>query len=156
MNIIAAADENWGIGINGGLLFHIGADMARFKRLTMGHDIIMGRKTLESLPDSRPLKGRRNIVLSKSARFGGCVCVRSLDEAVKAASPDAFVIGGGSVYRSLLSLCDTAYITKIYAHRECDTYFPSLDDLPDWRLAESGALLEENGIPFRFLVYRRG
>ncbi len=115
MNLIAAVDLNWAIGRDGDQLCYIPADLKRFQALTTGHPVILGRKTLATFPGGRPLKNRRNLILSRDSAFApeGAEVFRSL-EALRAAAPaDSFVIGGESVYAALLDWCDTAYITKI-------------------------------------------
>ena len=115
MNLIAAVDLNWAIGRDGDQLCYIPADLKRFQALTTGHPVILGRKTLATFPGGRPLKNRRNLILSRDSAFApeGAEVFRSL-EALRAAAPaDSFVIGGESVYAALLDWCDTAYITKM-------------------------------------------
>lgn len=161
MNCIAAVDENWAIGRDGELLVSIPADMKFFREMTLGRTVIMGRKTLESFPGKKPLKGRRNIVLSQNPDFTvqGADVVRSVEEAVNAVSEtpaeDVFVIGGGSVYSALLPFCDIAYITKIRHSYSADTTFPDLDSDPEWELAEEGEEQFHLGLGYRFCTYRR-
>ena len=158
MYVIAAVDQNWAIGKGGDQLCYLPADLRRFQALTTGHPVILGRKTLATFPGGRPLKGRRNLVLSRDPAFApeGAEVFRSL-EALRAAAPaDSFVIGGASVYAALLDGCDTAYITKIgRAWEGADAFFPNLDGDPSWFIAEEGAPLEHEGIPFRYVTYRR-
>ena len=158
MNLIAAVDRNWAIGRGGDQLCYIPADLKRFRALTTGHPVILGRKTLATFPGGRPLKGRRNLVLSRDPAFSpeGAEVVRDLDSLRAAAPADAFVIGGGSVYAALLDACDTAYITKIdAAWPEADAFFPDLDKDPAWAVAEEGEPLEDGGFSFRYVIYRR-
>lgn len=141
MNLIAAVDLNWAIGRDGDQLCYIPADLKRFQALTTGHPVILGRKTLATFPGGRPLKNRRNLILSRDSAF---------------APADSFVIGGASVYAALLDWCDTAYITKIgRAWEGADAFFPDLDAGPDWEMAEEGEPQEHAGIPFRYVTYRR-
>ena len=158
MNVIAAVDQNWAIGRDGDQLCYIPADLKRFQALTTGHPVILGRKTLATFPGGRPLKNRRNLILSRDPAFApeGAEVFRSL-EALRAAAPaDSFVIGGASVYAALLDGCDTAYITKIgRAWEGADAFFPNLDGDPSWFIAEEGEPLEHEGIPFRYVTYRR-
>lgn len=157
MQAIVAVDQNWGIGCEGDLLFHLKADLQRFRALTLGHTVIMGRKTLLSLPGSRPLPKRRNIVLSRDMTFApeGVDMARSAEEAAKAAEADAFCIGGGSVYRQMLPWCDRVYVTKVYADAPADTFFPDLDADPHWKVAEESEVMEESGIRFQYIDYVR-
>lgn len=121
MNVIAAVDQNWGIGKNGDQLVYLSEDLKRFQALTTGHAVILGRKTLATFPGGRPLKRRRNLILTRNAGFAaeGAEVFFSLEDLLQAAPDDAFVIGGASVYRQLLPWCTTAYITKI------DRVFPA-------------------------------
>ena len=158
MYVIAAVDQNWAIGKGGDQLCYLPADLRRFQALTTGHPVILGRKTLATFPGGRPLKNRRNLILSRDPAFApeGAEVFRSL-EALRAAAPaDSFVIGGESVYRALLGWCGTAYITKIgRAWEGADAFFPNLDDDPAWFVAEEGEPLEHEGIPFRYVTYKR-
>ena len=140
MNVIVAVDENWGIGKDGDQLVYLSQDLKRFKALTTGHPVILGRKTLATFPGGRPLKGRRNLILSRDPAF---------------APEDAFVIGGASVYEQLLPWCDTAYVTRIHAAFPADVVFPNLDRDPDWELAEEEPPLEQDGLFFHYVRYRR-
>lgn len=161
MNLIAAVDENWAIGNKGGLLVRIPGDQKMFREKTMGKTVVYGRKTLETFPHALPLSGRENIVLSSDSGYSvpGAVVVHSMDELEKElrdrTSEDIFVIGGASVYRQMLSRCDTAYITKIGRSYEADAYFPNLDLNPDWDEAETGCVQTYEGTPYVFVRYER-
>ncbi|HIR83894.1 MAG TPA: dihydrofolate reductase [Candidatus Galloscillospira excrementavium] len=157
MNLIAAVDRNWAIGKGGDQLVYLRTDLKRFQALTTGHAVILGRKTLATFPGGRPLKNRRNLVLSRDPDFHpeGAEVFPTLEALLAAAPEDAFVIGGGSVYRALLDRCSTAYITKLDAAWPADTWLPDLDALPEWQVAEEGEELEENGVRFRYVTYRR-
>ena len=129
MNLIVAVDHNWGIGKNGTMPWHIRADMRYFKEKTLGTTVLMGRKTLLSFPGAKPLPNRENVVLSSRADFApeGVTVVNSLQELLEYKTrDDVFVIGGGSVYKALLPYCKYAYVTKIDAAYDCDTYFPKM------------------------------
>lgn len=157
MNVIVAVDQNWAIGKDGDQLVYLSEDLKRFKSLTTGHPVILGRKTLATFPGERPLKGRRNLILSRSAGFApeGAEVFSDV-EALRAAAPeDSFVIGGASVYRQLLPWCDTAYVTKIDRTFPADCYFPDLEQDPAWERTEESAPLEQDGIVYRYLTYRR-
>ena len=155
MNAIVAVDQNWGIGKNNDLLFHIGSDLKRFRSLTLGQNIIMGRKTLESLPGGKGLPKRRNIVLTAQPDFTAenAETVHNPAQLIFAAGADAFVIGGATVYRQLLNLCDRVYVTKVFACPEADAFFPNLDDSPDWEVACESEIMEENGLRFQYVDY---
>ena len=114
--------------------------------------------TLATFPGGRPLKGRRNLVLSRNPGFApeGAEVFRDLPSLLAAARSDAFVVGGASVYAALLDKCDTAYVTKISGRfPEADCFFPDLDASPEWEVAEEGPELEEEGLTFRYVTYRR-
>ena len=155
MNLIVAVDENWAIGKGGDQLVYIGADLKRFKELTTGHPVILGRKTLATFPGGRPLKNRRNLILSATPDYTveGAEVYADLDSLLASAPEDSFIIGGESVYRALLDRCDTAYVTKIHAAFPADRYFPDLDASPHWTTTEEGPVLEENGIRFQYVTY---
>lgn len=157
MNAIVAVDENWAIGKEGDQLVYIPEDLKHFKALTTGHAVILGRKTLATFPGGRPLKGRRNLILSRSPDFApeGAEVFRDPDSLLAAAPEDAFVIGGASVYELLLDRCDTVYVTKIQHQFPADRYFPNLDRRPEWRAAEEGPEQEDGGVSFRYVTYRR-
>ncbi|MBP3493821.1 MAG: dihydrofolate reductase [Oscillospiraceae bacterium] len=155
MQAIVAVSENWGIGKDNDLLFRISADLKRFKALTAGHTVIMGRKTLLSLPGGKGLPNRRNLVLTSDKSFTAenAETVNTLYEAVYTAGADAFVIGGATVYRQLLALCDRVYVTKVFASPEADAFFPDLDADPKWTVAEESEIMEENGLRFQYVDY---
>jgi dihydrofolate reductase len=162
---IVAVDANNGIGFNGELLEHIPEDMKRFKELTQYNAIVMGRKTWDSLP-KKPLNNRLNIVLSNQlTSTSGCDLING--EYIKtnllniilllqeSKDEDYFIIGGGSIYEQLLPYCDTIYMTHIdIPHDNVDTFFPTLRP-SEWRLVEESEQREYNGIPYRFLTYKR-
>ena len=117
----------------------------------------MGRKTLESFPGGRPLKNRKNIVITRNPFYEkeGVVVVSTVDAAIEqAGDEDAYVIGGGSIYRQLIDYCDLAYVTKIDAEFDADTFFPNLDADPRWEMAEEGEAREHEGLRFRFTTYK--
>lgn len=157
MNVIVAVDQNWAIGRGGDQLAYIPADLKRFQALTLGHTVILGRKTLSTFPGGRPLRGRRNLILSATPGYraeGAEVCP-DMDALLSLADRDAFVIGGESVYRALLPYCHTAYVTRLHASFPADRYFPNLDEDPAWELAEESQTLFHDGLGFHYAVYRR-
>lgn len=158
MNAIVVADKNWAIGRDNGLLFDLPTDMKRFRDLTMGGTVLMGHRTLDSFPGGRPLKGRRNIVLTRDPTFQreGVTAVTSLAAALEIVEDPEhlWVIGGGSVYTALLSRCKRVYLTKVDADAgETDTFFPNLDKLPGWEVEYVSEPMTENGLTFRFMEY---
>lgn len=139
MNLIVAADANWGIGKDNKLLVSIPADMKFFRNTTTGNVVIMGRKTLESFPGGLPLKNRVNIVLTRDKNYQakGAVVVHSVEEALEEAKKyeeEVYVIGGDSVYKQMLPYCSKAYVTKIDFAYEADSFFPDLDKEGEWKV----------------------
>ncbi len=161
MKMIVAVDENWGIGKDGKLLCHISEDLKYFKKKTTGKCIIMGRKTLESLPGGKPLPDRVNIVLTgeKTFKKEGGVRVITMDQLLalreEYGDDNMMVTGGASVYEQLLPYCDTCYITKIHHRFDADTKISNLDENPDFIIRMHTGMKEENGYKFQFLEYRR-
>lgn len=157
MDIIVCIDKNNGIGKDGGLLFRIPEDMAYFRRMTVNKTVIMGRKTLESLPGGMPLENRRNIVLTrnKGSVPEGAYAVSGIDELKAAIGRDeAFVIGGESIYAMLLDYCERAYVTEVEACGGADRFFPDIRNMPAWSLEEQGGEKEHGGLKYRFNVYK--
>ena len=160
MNLIVAVDNEWGIGCQGDLLFHIPADMKFFKTLTTGKVVVMGDVTLKSLPNSKPLPNRVNIVLSLDPDFqaeGVTVC-HSLAEFFELLpsfnSDDVFVIGGAAIYKELLNYCDYAYITKVNTVIKADKYMDNVDAMPNWQVVESSPVQQHNDLEFTFNKYK--
>ena len=161
MKLIASADKNWGIGFKNKLLVSIPTDMKFFRQTTTGKVVVMGRKTLESFPNGLPLKNRTNIVLTgnKDYRVKDAVIVHTLEELQEELkryqSDDIYVIGGERIYRQLLPLCDTAYITRIDHAFQADTFLPNLDELEDWEMTEEGDEQTCFDLEFAFTRYER-
>ena len=156
MQAIVCVSRNWGIGLDGRLLFHLSADLKRFRALTVGKTVILGSRTLATFPGGKPLPDRRSIVLTRGdAPVEGAETAHSVEEAAALAGDGAFVIGGASVYALLLPLCERVLVTKVDAQPEADSFFPNLDAHPDWRVEREGEELEENGLRFRFVDYVR-
>ena len=157
LSLIAAVARNRAIGYQNRLLFHIKADLEYFKRLTMGHVVIMGRHTFESLPNGA-LPHRKNIVISKSvASFHGCTRVSSFKEALDMCQTEeeVFVIGGEQVYKEAISQADKLYLTEIDAlPQQADAFFPAYDD---WQLVakEEHKKGKSNSLAFAFSIYHR-
>jgi len=157
MNIVAAVFSDWGIGLGGTQQIVIPEDRDRFRKLTDGGVVIVGRKTFEILPG--PLLNRRNIVLTRDPGFfvGGVVVSRSVDAVlseIEGVDPDkVFVIGGAETYRAFLPLCTRAYVTKIDMAPPSDAFFPDLDALPGWELERRSGTMEYYGIRYSLYVY---
>lgn len=161
MNCIVAADSNWAIGNGNKLLAHIPQDQQFFRQMTTGKVVIMGRKTLESLPKKKPLAGRVNIVITTNPDYKveGATVVHSVEEAVKEAEQylpeDVFVIGGGEIYKAMLPYCDKAYVTRIDYAYAADTKFPDLDKDEEWVLAQRSEEQTYFDLVYEFDLYKR-
>ena len=158
MELIVAVYDDWGIGRDGTQPIALSADRKFFRETTRGAMVIVGRRTIADFPGQKPLPGRINVALSRNAdEIPGFTLCRSPEEAAELAktAQRAMVIGGGSIYKQMLPLCDTAYITKVHVTPDSDTFFPNLDEDADWYLAEILQQGEENGIAYEMLLYKR-
>jgi dihydrofolate reductase len=159
ITIIVALDNNNAIGYSNNLLVHLPGDLKRFKKITMGHCVIMGKKTWESLPN-KPLAGRKNIVLTDNELdcFDCAATARSIDEALKFCDPgkEVFIMGGGSVYRQFMPLAERLMVTHIHKEFRADTFFPAIDP-GVWYVAEKEEHIsdEKDGISFTYTTYLR-
>lgn len=173
ISAIVCVDKNWGIGYQGELLVHIPEDMRFFKEKTNGNTVIMGRKTYDSLP-IKPLPNRENIVITRMAykdEYGrykdedGVVYtelqrVKDVFNFMKKYLPhscnEVFVIGGESIYKELVPYCDTIYVTKVdYAFENVDTYFPNLENIPEWEIESTSEIKEYNDFKYQFCTYQK-
>ena len=158
MELIVAVYDDWGIGRDGTQPIALSADRKFFREMTKGAMVIAGRRTIGDFPGKKPLPGRVNVALTRQdLEIPGFTVCHSPEEAVELAktAQRCFVIGGGSVYKQMLSYCDTAYITKVHVTPESDTHFPNLDEMEDWYVAETMLSGEENGIAYEMLLYKR-
>ena len=158
MELIVAVYDDWGIGADGTQPIALSADRKFFRETTRGAMVIAGRRTVEDFPDKKPLPGRVNVVLSRSAaQIPGFTVCKSPEEAAELAktAERAMVIGGGSIYRQMLPLCNKAYVTKVHAKPLSDTFFPDLDADPTWELKQVLLSGEENGIGYEMCLYER-
>lgn len=161
MNLIAAADKNWGIGRDNRLLVRIPEDMKFFQKMTTGKVVVVGRKTLETFPGGQPLKNRINIVLTSNPDFKakGAAVAHSMEELLKELekydSRDIYIAGGESVYRQMADLCDTAYITKIDYEYQADAWFPNLDEKEEWELTKDSEEQTYFDLEYYFLKYEK-
>ena len=160
ISIIVAVAENYAIGKKGDLLCHLPADLKHFKEITSGKTVLMGERTFYSLP-KHPLPNRRNIVLTdvQGKTFEGAEAVYSLDElcAKVQGEEEAFVIGGGMVYRQMMPIADKLYITHIHhSWEDADTFFPEIKET-EWKLirSEEHQADEKNPYDFTFCTYNR-
>lgn len=157
--IVVAAAENNVIGKDNGLIWHLPADLRHFKQITMGHPILMGRKTYESI--GKPLPGRTSIIITtqKGYEAEGCIVTHSLQEALEQArqlDEAIYIIGGAEIYKQALPLTDTIYLTRLHHAFEGDVYFPELEE-QDWETVEQEHLEpdEKNKYPYSFLTLKR-
>lgn len=161
MNLIVAVDRNWAIGKENKLLVSIPQDMKFFREQTTGKVVAMGRKTLESFPGGQPLKNRVNIVLTSDPEYHvkGVIAVHTIKEMMeelkKYESEDIFVIGGESIYRQLLPYCHRAYVTRIDHAYDADTYFPNLDEDPQWKMTKISDEQTYFDLEYVFTIYER-
>ena len=158
MELIVAVYEDWGIGKDGTQPVALHADRTFFRQITKGAMVIVGRRTVEDFPGQQPLPGRVNVVLTrKGGEIPGITVCGSPEEAAALAetAQRAMVIGGGSIYRQMLPVCTAAYVTKVHAKPESDTYFPNLDEDPAWYLDQVLQSGEEDGIGYEMCLYRR-
>ena len=154
---IVAVNRDWGIGANGTQSVVLHADRQRFRAVTGGAAVIVGRKTLADFPGGRPLKGRRNIVLTHAdTPIEGAEVAHSAEEALALARGErCLVIGGASVYRALFPYLRRIFVTRIDVCPPSDSFFPNLDLLPDWAVEEQSEVMEEDGIRYRYVTYIR-
>ncbi|WFR59371.1 dihydrofolate reductase [Anaerocolumna sp. AGMB13025] len=161
MNLIVAVDKNWAIGYQNKLLISIPEDMRFFRDETTNKVVIMGRNTLETFPGGRPLKNRLNVVITSKPDFAvnDAVVVHSVKEALEAVkdykSENVYIIGGASIYEQMLEYCDVAHVTKIDYAYHADTYFPNLDENPQWMIEAESDERTYYDIEYAFYKYIR-
>jgi len=158
ISLVAAADEKNGIGKNNQLLCYLPADLKFFKQLTMGHHVLMGRKSYESV--GKPLPGRTNIIITRQhLSIQDCFVFNSIEEGIIFAKnrgeEELFIIGGDNIFRQSLQLADLIYLTRIHHHFDADAFFPVLDD--QWQLIKDDkhAADEKNKFEFSFQTYKK-
>ena len=165
LHAIVAVCDDWGIGRAGGMVVENREDMRHFVACTKGHTVLMGRLTLESFPGGRPLRNRRNVVLTTDRAFRreGVEVAHSIGEALDLiGAEETWLIGGGQLYHALIGRCASAEVTKNHCVRAADTFFPNLDEDPTWRLGHACAhdengdpLVTPEGVAFEFDTYVR-
>lgn len=159
LSIIVAVAENNGIGLENKLLTHISADLKRFKQITKGHTVVMGRNTWFSLPN-RPLPNRTNIVITNEPgeTFEGAVTVNSIEEAIEKCpdNKESFVMGGAMVYKQFFPIANKLYLTKIHKPFEADTFFPEVKD-NEWNVVHQQKIIddEQAGLEYSFIDLER-
>ena len=158
MQLIVAVDNNWAIGNKNNLLVSIPEDHKFFRQTTMGHVVVLGRKTLAGFPNGLPLKGRTNIIVTHDPEFEAkdAIIVHSKEELLSKLaeydSDDVFIIGGESIYNMMYEYCDTAHVTKINYSYQADKYFPYLDDMENWVI--TGDSDEQTYFDLEYYFYR--
>ena len=158
MELVVAVYDDWGIGADGTQPVALSADRKFFREVTKGAMVIVGRRTVADFPGGKPLPGRVNVMLTRTMQeMPGFTVVASPEEALRLAesAEKAMVIGGGSIYKQMLPLCDIAYVTKVHCQPESDTWFPNLDEDAEWELSEILQSGEENGIAYEMCLYTR-
>ncbi len=158
MDLIVAVYDDWGIGADGTQPVALSVDRKFFREVTRGATVIVGRRTLADFPGGQPLPNRMNIVLTRQdVEIPGVTVCHSPEEAAELTKDHekVFVIGGGSIYKQMLSMCSKAYITKVHATPVSDTFFPNLDEDPQWELTEVLGSGIEDGIGFEMCLYKR-
>ena len=165
MILMFAVDKNYSIGYKGDMLFHISEDLKRFKKLTVGNIVIMGRKTLESLPKAKALKNRDNIVLTNNLSYEkeNAYVVHSIgemDEKIKELNPDGkkdvFLIGGGNLVKQLYDRCTYAYITEIDKEfKKFDTQIPNIKEDPNWEKIKESNIRKSDELTYKYVEYKR-
>lgn len=160
MKLIVAVDNQWGIGKNNDLLVSIPEDMKFFRETTKNGVVVMGRKTLESFPNGKPLKNRLNIVLSQTLKVydENVLYFKSIENLLTYINnnklDNVFVIGGGSIYKQLLPYCDVAYVTKIDKNFNADVVFPNLDEDSNWECIYETEEKVWEGLKYKFTTYK--
>lgn len=158
MELIVAVYDDWGIGKDGTQPIALRADRKFFRETTQGCMVIVGRRTIGDFPGQKPLPGRVNVALTRTVQEipGFTVCTSPEEAAGLAKTADrAMVIGGGSIYKQMLPMCDTAYVTKVHCTPESDTFFPNLDADDNWYLSDTLQSGEENGIRYDICLYKK-
>ena len=159
MKLIVAVDKNRAIGNNGDLLAHIPLDMKHFKEKTSNTIVVMGRKTLESFPGQKPLVNRTNLVLTRNTSYfaNEVEIFHSIQELQKrlAGHDNVFIIGGGEIYHEFLPYCNEAIVTYIHQEFEADTFFPNLDENPNWYLEKESDIVHDGPYSFTFRTYKK-
>lgn len=156
MDAIVAVYSDWGIGAGGTQPVVLKADRQHFVELTRGRTVIVGRRTLADFPGGRPLRGRRNIVLTRgSTAIDGAELAHSAAEAYEMSGADAMVLGGQSVFRDMMPYIDRVFVTKINCRPCSDSFFENLDVSSDWRITDQSEALREGDIEYSFICYER-
>lgn len=156
MDAIVAVYSDWGIGAGGTQPVVLKADRQHFVELTRGRTVIVGRRTLADFPGGRPLRGRRNIVLTRGdTAIDGAELAHSAAEAYEMSGADAMVLGGQSVFRDMMPYIDRVFVTKINCRPRSDSFFEDLDVSSDWRITDQSGALREGDIEYSFICYER-
>ena len=154
LSIIVAMSANHVIGVNNSLPWHISSDLKRFKQITSGHRVVMGRKTYESI--GKALPNRDNFVLTrnKNLKIENVVIISALSELPNDDSKKSFIIGGGEIYKQCLDLCNEIMVTKIHHVIEGDTFFPEIDNKV-WLKVEESEIFQEKDVCFSYITYKK-
>lgn len=156
---IVHVDKQWGIGKGNDMMFALPKDMQFFRKTTLNNTVVMGGKTLRSFPGGKPLKDRKNIVISRGQVRDDCVIVRDYAQLKtelrnRKKGEDIYIIGGGEIYRELLAYIDYALVTKVDAVGGAEVFFPNLDTDENFVCVDEGEAVEDNGYTIRFTKYK--
>ena len=160
MKLIVAVNSNWGIGKGNDLLYHIPSDMKFFRSTTKDNIIVIGRKTLESFPNAKPLPYRTNVVLTRDSSYEaeGTVICNSIDEVLEYtknnSARETYICGGEEIYKLFLPYCSESLVTKIEDNCDAEKFMPNLDKDENWELIEQSEPITENGLNFSFCTYK--
>lgn len=161
MNCIVVVDQNWAIGKDNDLLVHLPGDLKYYKEKTIGKVIVIGRKTLESFPGSKPLPKRTNLVLTGNPTYKNDACIVCcgeevlLEEIKKYPDEDIFISGGEMIYKMFAEKCQSIYVTKIFQKFDADKHFKNMDQDDNYEVTWKSEMQEENGIKYQFYKYER-
>lgn len=161
MNLMVLVEDSWGIGCGGEQMVYLSEDLKRFKEMTLGKTVIVGRKTLATFPEGKPLRGRRNIILSRDRGFtvADGEVFYSLEDLFFAlseeflSSDDVIVVGGASVYQELLPYCKKAYVTKVRGSYEVDCRMTDLDSVSSWEFFETSPIQRDGDVEYTYCTY---
>lgn len=156
MTLVALVDKKWGIAKNGRQIYTIPDDLRRFKHLTIGGSIVLGRKTLLNFPDGKPLPGRKNYILSKKIGImDDAIICRSISDIPDEVLKDGWCVGGESVYRQLLLYCNRAFITVVDSDLSADQFCTNLDNNEEWEKVEESKYKQHGEMKYKCVEYRR-
>lgn len=163
MNLIVAVDKKYAISKDDKLLAYLPTDLGYFKSKTIGKIVVMGRKTIDTLPGTKLLKDRKTIILTRNINYkkDGAIIINSISEFFKYIDDnnidkkDIYISGGANIYNQFINFCNTAYITKIDYDFDGDEHIKNFDELDNWKQVKESECINENGYAFKMLVYKK-